>query len=68
VNLAIEHKDHATANMLQWFVSEQVEEEATASDILEKLKLIGNSGNGLFMMDKDLAQRVFTPPTQPAGN
>lgn len=62
VNLAVEERDHATNNFLQWFVSEQVEEEASANDIVQKLKLIGDSGGGLFMIDQELAQRVFTPP------
>lgn len=62
VNLAIEEKDHATHNFLSWFVTEQVEEEASASDILQKVKLIGKDGSGLFMLDKELSTRVFTPP------
>ncbi len=63
VNLAIEEKDHATNNLLQWFVTEQVEEESTANEVLQKIKIIGNDGSGLFMLDSELAQRVFTPPT-----
>ncbi len=59
VNLAIEEKDHATNVMLQWFVSEQVEEEANASGILEKVRLAGTKGSGLFMMDRELAQRSY---------
>jgi ferritin len=62
VNLAIEERDHATEIFLQWFVSEQVEEEQSASDILAKLKLAGDQGGGLFMIDKELEARVFTPP------
>jgi len=61
VDLAIQEKDHATNNMLQWFVSEQVEEEANATDIINKIKLIGNDGNGLFMIDKELGVRVLDP-------
>ncbi len=49
--------DHATEVFLQWFVSEQVEEEATAFRITEQLKLIGDSPQGLFMMDRQLGQR-----------
>jgi len=64
VNIAIEEKDHATVNMLQWFVSEQVEEESSASEILEKLKYIEGKGPGLFMMDRELMQRSFAPTTQ----
>ena len=61
VNLAISEKDHATNNFLQWFVSEQVEEEASADEVVQKLKLIGDARGGLFMLDRELAQRVFTP-------
>ncbi len=61
VNIAIEEKDHATTNILQWFVSEQVEEEASASDILDQLKLIEGTGAGLFMLDRELKQRLFVP-------
>ena len=60
---AVDEKDYATMNMLQWFIDEQVEEEASADEILQKLKLIGNEGSGLFMIDRELAQRVFTPPS-----
>lgn len=59
VNLAIAEKDHATNQMLQWFVAEQVEEESSALTILDELKLIGNDGNGLLMKDRELAQRVL---------
>ncbi len=62
VDLAIEEKDHATANFLQWFVSEQVEEETSADAVVQKLKLIGKDGGGLFMIDQELAQRVFNLP------
>jgi ferritin len=62
VNLALEEKDHASNNFLQWFVSEQVEEEASVDEVAQKLKLIGGDGGGLFMIDQELAQRVFTPP------
>jgi ferritin len=61
VNLAVEENDHATNNMLQWFVAEQVEEEATASDILDQLKLLDGKGAGLFMLDREFKQRTFTP-------
>ncbi len=62
VNLAIETRDHATNNFLQWFVSEQVEEEANADAIVKSLTLAGDKGNGLFMIDKDLAARAFIVP------
>ena len=64
VDLALSEKDHATSNFLQWFVNEQVEEEASADAVLQKIKLAGNSPGGLFMIDKDLGQRVFVPPAQ----
>ena len=56
-DLAISEKDHATNNILQWYVTEQVEEEATVEGILKKLELMGNSGPGLFMMDRELMSR-----------
>jgi len=62
VNLAIEAKDHATNAFLQWFVNEQVEEEESASDIVGKLKLIEANPQGMCMLDKEMGQRIFTPP------
>jgi len=62
VNLAIEQKDHATNTFLQWFVNEQVEEEASALDVVEQLKRLGDDSSALFMIDRELGQRVFTPP------
>ena len=63
VDLAIAEKDHATNIILQWFVSEQVEEEASADEVVQKIKLMGDARGGIFMLDRELAQRVFTPPT-----
>ena len=60
VNIALEEKDHATVAMLQWYVSEQVEEEATVGDIYDQLKLIEGKGAGLFMLDREAKQRIFT--------
>ncbi|MGM0567834.1 MAG: ferritin-like domain-containing protein [Elusimicrobiota bacterium] len=59
VDLAISESDHACNNFLQWFVKEQVEEESSVDDVLQKLKLIGDSKESLFMLDKELGQRVF---------
>lgn len=67
VDLSIKEKDRMTENFLQWFVSEQVEEEASVSEIVGQLRLIGNEGSGIFMVDRELAQRVFVPPTAAAG-
>jgi ferritin len=62
VDLAITEKDHATASFLGWFVDEQVEEEDSVNEVVQKLRLLGSDGGGLFMMDRDMATRVFTPP------
>lgn len=56
-DLALTEKDYATTVFLQWFVKEQVEEESNATQILESLKLGGDSGNFLFMLDKKLGER-----------
>jgi len=64
VNLAIEEKDHASNTFLQWFVNEQVEEESSALEIVQKLKLIKDDASALFLIDRELGLRVFTPPAQ----
>jgi ferritin len=64
VDLSLSEKDHATHMVLQWFVDEQVEEESSASEILGKVKMLGDSKSGIYMLDKELSQRVFTPPAQ----
>lgn len=63
MDVAIEESDHATKSFLQWFVDEQVEEEANVNDILDTLKLINGQGNGLFMLDREMRQRVFVDST-----
>ncbi len=63
VDLAIAEKDHAANNFLQWFVAEQVEEEKSADEILQKAKRMIDAPGGLYMLDEQLAQRVFAPPT-----
>jgi ferritin len=62
VNLAVSEGDHATNIFLQWFVTEQVEEEASADEVVQKLKLVGDVAGGLYMLDREMGQRVFTPP------
>jgi ferritin len=57
VALARSEKDVATENFLMWYVNEQVEEEASADAIVQKLKLVKDSANGLFMLDRELSQR-----------
>lgn len=59
-DVAEKEKDRASMNMLQWFIDEQVEEEDSADEIVQKLKLIGESGNGIFMLDRELGQRQYT--------
>ncbi|NTV14391.1 MAG: ferritin [Desulfobulbaceae bacterium] len=66
VNQAMDERDHASNIFLQWFITEQVEEEANATAILDKLKLIGKETGGLFALDQELAQRVFTLPAPKA--
>jgi ferritin len=55
--LATEVKDYASLSLLQWFVDEQVEEEESAAEILEMLRMIGDKGQGLIMLDRQLAAR-----------
>jgi ferritin len=64
VNIAIEEKDHATNSMLQWFINEQVEEEANVDRIINQLKMIGDHPQGIFMLDREFATRVFVDATQ----
>ncbi len=59
VDIAEELKDRATNNFLQWFIDEQVEEEENARQIINRLKLVDDNKNGLFMLDKELGQRQF---------
>ena len=56
--LAMSEKDFATNNLLQWYITEQVEEEASVDDILKKLAMMGTTGPGLFMMDRELLGRA----------
>ncbi len=60
VELAISEKDHASNIFLQWFVTEQVEEEASVGEIVDKLKLVKNDSSGLFFLDAEVGKRVFT--------
>ena len=65
VAIALVEKDNAAYSFLQWFVTEQVEEEASVDRVIQKLKLSGAQGAGMFMIDQELAARVFVAP--PAG-
>ncbi len=59
--LAMQEKDFASSSMLNWFIDEQVEEEATTGEIVDRLKLVGDSKSGLFMIDSELKQRKKAP-------
>lgn len=61
--LSEEEKDYATRDRLFWFVSEQVEEEDNARALIDKFKLIGDNGMGLYMLDQELASRTYNAPS-----
>jgi ferritin len=61
-DLAMEEREHATLSFLKWFIDEQVEEESMFNGLVKKLQRIGDNANALYMLDAELAQRVFTPP------
>lgn len=58
VHITLEERDYATHNFLQWYVSEQIEEEALARNILDKINLIGDDKGGLYLFDNDVKQLV----------
>lgn len=65
LDLANQEKHYPTISFLQWFVDEQVEEEASMTQILSKIKRLGEDNPGIYMLDDELAKRTFIPP--PAG-
>ncbi|MDY0779200.1 ferritin [Tenacibaculum sp. IB213877] len=65
VHISLEEKDYATHNFLQWYVAEQIEEEALARTILDKIKLIGDDKGGLYLFDNDVKQLVVTAQQGP---
>ncbi len=65
IELAVAAKDHATRILLDWFVSEQVEEERITTEIVDQLQMVGDSRIGLFMIDERLKSRV--PDEEPPG-
>lgn len=67
VHLAKAEHDFATDVFLQWFVTEQVEEEESVKNIIDRLKLVNGEGQGLLMLDNDAAARVYTPPANSAA-
>ena len=62
MDIGIKENDHAVISFLKWFVDEQVEEESTVSKLLHKIKLIGDDGHGLLMIDNELSQKKFVAP------
>jgi len=62
VDLAIRERDHAANTFLQWFVNEQVEEESSVDTVLQELKRAKGAAGAMFMIDRELGQRVFNPP------
>ena len=61
-DVAEEVRDRAAMKFLDWYIDEQVEEEASVDGVLSTLRLIGDDKNALLLLDKDLATRVFNPP------
>lgn len=64
IDVALDVRDHAAKAFLDWFIIEQVEEEATVGDIVARLRLIGDDSSGLFLLDSELAKRVFSLPVK----
>ncbi|WP_417195378.1 ferritin [Bizionia sp.] len=60
VHISLQEKDYATHNFLQWYVGEQIEEEAMARTILDKINLIGNDKGGLYLFDRDIEQLTIS--------
>jgi ferritin len=67
LDLAMARSDHATTNFLQWFIAEQVEEEASADEVVQRLKLVEKTEGGLFLLDQEMDKRTFVPPPDLAG-
>jgi ferritin len=65
-DLAVKESDHATHAFLEWFLTEQVEEEASVDQVVQQLRLNNNNPAGLFMLDRELSQRTFTAPAAAA--
>lgn len=61
VDICLQEKDYTTHNFIQWYVSEQLEEEALARTILDKIKLIGSDKGGLYLLDRDLENSALQP-------
>ncbi len=64
--IAYDENDHAAKTLLQWFIDEQVEEEASTAKVAKDMEIVGKDGTGLLMLDRELGARMFTLPTPPA--
>lgn len=64
MDIAIKENDHASRSFLQWYVDEQVEEEASAEKIVSRLTMLGDHMHGIFMLDSELGKRVFVETTE----
>jgi ferritin len=67
VHISLEEKDYATHNFLQWYVAEQIEEEAQARTILDKINLIGDDKGGLYLFDNDIKQLTIVSSVAPTA-
>ena len=65
VHISLQEKDYATHNFLQWYVAEQIEEEATARTILDKINMIGDDKGGLYLFDRDIQQLTVVSSAAP---
>jgi ferritin len=67
MDTALDERDHSAISFLNWFIDEQVEEEATAGDVVQKLKMVEKTEGGIFMLDLEMNKRSFTAPADLAG-
>jgi ferritin len=67
VHISLQEKDYATHNFLQWYVAEQIEEEASARTILDKVNMIGDDKGGLYLFDRDIQQLTVNSAAQNLG-
>ncbi len=66
VDICLQEKDYTTYNFMQWYVSEQLEEEALARTVLDKLRMIGGDKGGMYLFDRDLENSAIAPDTTAA--
>ena len=67
MDLALKESDHATVNFLNWFIGEQVEEEASSEEAVQQLKLVEKTEGGLFLLDQEMGKRTFVLPPELQG-